>query len=162
MRRWWRRWRRGISPLDVLPQIRAIERRPLAGRYRDHAVYSSPPPVSSGLNLIETLQILQNYRPRAGASYATDADYFHYAIEAWKVRDSGARTGDPALFDVDLGPHLEPSHAASLFNRIDRAKASRYRNEGPGRGGGTPPGGVMPVAESAVEFPPERIGRGTT
>lgn len=136
----------GIITLDDLAQYRAIERRPLAGRYRDHAVYSAPPPVSSGLNLIETLQILQNYQPRAGASYATDADYFHYAIEAWKIRDSGARTADPALFDVDLGPHLEPSHAASLFRRIDPAKASRFRTEGPGRG----------------SAPLERIGRGTT
>lgn len=136
----------GIMTLDDLAQYRAIERRPLAGRYRDHAVYSSPPPVSSGLNLIETLQILQNYQPRAGASYATDADYFHYVIEAWKIRDSGARTADPALFDVDLGPHLEPLHAASLFRRIDPAKASRYRTEGSGRG----------------SAPLERIGRGTT
>jgi gamma-glutamyltranspeptidase len=152
----------GIMTLDDLAQYRAIERRPLAGRYRDHAVFSSPPPVSTGLNLIETLQILQNYQPRAGASYATDADHFHYAVEAWKVRDSGARTADPALFDVELGPHLEPSHAASLFNRIDRAKASRYRSEGPGRGGGTPPGGVTSVRGPAEGFPPERIGRGTT
>jgi gamma-glutamyltranspeptidase/glutathione hydrolase len=152
----------GIITLDDLAQYRAIERRPLAGRYRDHAVYSSPPPVSSGLNLIETLQILQNYQPRAGASYGTDADYFHYAIEAWKVRDSGARTADPALFDVDLGPHLEPAHAASLFRRIDPAKASRYRTEGPGRGGAPPPGGVMPAGDSGGDFPAERIGRGTT
>jgi gamma-glutamyltranspeptidase len=152
----------GIMTLDDLAQYRAIERRPLAGRYRDHAVFSSPPPVSTGLNLIETLQILQNYQPRAGASYATDADYFHYAVEAWKVRDSGARTADPALFDVDLGPHLEPSHAASLFSRIDRAKASRYRSERPGRGGGTPPGGVTSVGGPAEGVPPERIGRGTT
>ena len=153
----------GIMTLDDLAQYRAIERRPLAGRYRDHAVFSSPPPVSTGLNLIETLQILQNYQPRAGASHATDADYFHYAVEAWKVRDSGARTADPALFEVDLGPHLEPSHAASLFSRIDRAKASRYRSERPGRGGGgTPPGGVTSVGGPAEGVPPERIGRGTT
>ena len=104
------------------------------GRYRDHVVYSAPPPVSTGLNLIETLQILQNYQPRAGASYATDADYFHYAIEAWKVRDSGARIADPALLDVNLGPHLDPSHAASLFRRIDPAKASRFRTGRAGQG----------------------------
>jgi gamma-glutamyltranspeptidase len=138
----------GLITVDDLAQYRAIERRPLAGRYRDHAVYSAPPPVSTGLQLIETLQILEN-RPSSGArssaTYATDADYFHYAIEAWKVRDQSGRIADPALWNVDLGPHLDPAHAATLFKRIDPAKASRY---------GT---GPQELTER-----PERIGRGTT
>lgn len=135
----------GLITLDDLAQYRAIERRPLEGRYRDHAVFSSPPPVSTGLGLIETLQILDNHRPSPGVSYAANADYFHYAIEAWKVRDQSGRIADPALWDVDLGPHLDREHAAELFKRIDPAKASRY--------GGTP--------QSTTE-PAERIGRGTT
>ena len=136
--------RGGLITLDDLAQYRAIERRPLAGQFRGHAVYSTPPPVSSGLGLIETLQILDQYRPQRGASYATDADYFHYAIEAWKVRDQSGRIADPALFDVDLGPHLDRAHAADLFKKIDRAKASRY-------------GGA-----ERDTTPPARIGRGTT
>jgi gamma-glutamyltranspeptidase len=145
----------GLITVDDLAQYRAIERRPLAGRYRDHAIYSAPPPVSTGLQLIETLQILENLpstrfastrSARSGqALYARDADYFHYAIEAWKVRDQSARIADPALWNIDLGPHLDPAHAATLFKRIDAGKASRY--------GGGP-------QESTDR--PERIGRGTT
>jgi gamma-glutamyltranspeptidase / glutathione hydrolase len=45
---------------------------------------------------------------------------------------------------VALGPHLEPSHAATLFKRIDPSKASR------------------PPAPSGEGGAPERIGRGTT
>src|SRR5262249_61499644 len=97
----------------------ATEPKPLAGRYRDHAIYSGPPPSPSGLSLIETLQILQNYQPKPGASYTTDADYFHYVLEAWKVRDQSGRIADPGLFDVSLGPHLDATHAAQLFKRID-------------------------------------------
>lgn len=136
--------RGGLITLDDLAQYRAIERRPLAGEFRGHVVYSTPPPVSSGLGLIETLQILDQYRPADGASYATDADYFHYAIEAWKARDQSGRIADPALFDVDLGPHLDRAHAADLFKKIDRAKAARY-------------GGA-----ERDTTPPARIGRGTT
>ena len=135
----------GLITLEDLAQYRAIERRPLAGTFRGHAVFSSPPPVSTGLQLIETLQILDHYRPQAGATYATSADYFHHAIEAWKVRDQPGRIADPALWNVDLGPHLNADHAAMLFKRIDPRKASRYGNE--------PAGGSTP---------PERIGRGTT
>jgi gamma-glutamyltranspeptidase/glutathione hydrolase len=134
----------GLITLDDLAQYRAIERRPLSGRYRDHVVFSSPPPVSTGQSLIETLQILQHYKPTTGASYASDADYFHHAIEAWKVRDAAPRIADPALWDVNLGSHLDPAHAETLFKRIDPAKASRYRSD-------TPDGER-----------PERIGRGTT
>lgn len=136
----------GLITLDDLAQYRAIERRPLAGQFREHMVFSSPPPVSTGLQLIETLQILDNYRPKPGATYATDADYFHHAIESWKVRDQSGRIADPALWNVDLGPHLDRDHAAALFKRIDPRKASRM-------GGGQP-------AETTA--PTERIGRGTT
>jgi gamma-glutamyltranspeptidase len=146
----------GIITLDDLAQYRAIERKPLAGQYRGHVVYSSPPPVSTGLQLIETLQILQNYSPRPGATYARDADYFHYAIESWKVRDSGARTSDPALFDVDLGPHLDREHAARLFKGIDPAKASPFRADPQGRGRGGPPTTTRPGGLD------DRIGTGTT
>jgi gamma-glutamyltranspeptidase len=133
----------GLITLDDLAQYRAIERRPLVGRYRDHRVYAAPPPVSTGAHLIETLQILQNYRPE-GAPYAADADFLHYAIESWRIRDQGPRIADPALWDVNLGPHLDPVHAATLFKRIDPKKASRNRNQ-PAEGGRS-----------------ERIGRGTT
>jgi gamma-glutamyltranspeptidase len=134
----------GLITLDDLAQYRAIERRPLVGRYRDHAVYSSPPPVSTGAQLIETLQILENYRPGPRSAFAADPDFLHHAIEAWKARDQAPRIADPALWEVNLGPHLDPEHAAALFKRIDPKKASRSR-AGP-RGA---PGA-------------ERIGRGTT
>jgi gamma-glutamyltranspeptidase len=134
----------GLIGVDDLAQYRPIERRPLAGRYRNHTVYSAPPPVSTGAVLIETLQILDNYVPRAGATYAADADYLHHAIESWRVRDQSPRIADPALFDVNLGSHLDPSHAATLFRRIDRAKVFRDRT-------GEPDGPQQ-----------ERIGRGTT
>ena len=134
----------GLITLDDLAQYRAIERKPLSGHYRDYRVFSASPPVSTGAMLIETLQILQNYPARPGAAYARDADFLHYALESWKVRDAGPRIADPALWDVSVGPHLDPAHAASLFKRIDPSKASR------------------PIAPAGDGGPPERIGRGTT
>ena len=134
----------GLISVDDLAQYRAIERRPLSGRYRDHSVYSAPPPVSTGAALIETLQIMNHFTPRSGSSYATDADSLHYAIESWRARDQSPRIADPALWDVNLGSHLEMSHAATLFKRIDRTKIFRDRSTGLG------------------DETPERIGRGTT
>ena len=134
----------GLIGIDDLAQYRAIERQPLAGRYRGHNVYSAPPPVSTGAALIETLQILDHYAPRAGAAYSRDPDFLHFAIESWRARDQGPRIADPALWDVNLGQHLDASHAATLFKRISPKAIYRDRSAAPGEG------------------PPERIGRGTT
>ena len=38
----------GVITLDDLAQYRAMERKPLAGTYHGHLVYSVPPPVSTG------------------------------------------------------------------------------------------------------------------
>ncbi len=122
----------GVISLEDLAQYRAMERKPISGRYRGHIVYSVPAPVSTGLQIVETLQILDNYVPKAGATYARDADYFHYAIEAWRVRDGGARIADPERYPVDYGNHLEPGHALERFKLIDPKKVFA----GGGRGGG--------------------------
>ena len=122
----------GVITFEDLAQYRAIERKPLVGRYHGHLVYSVPAPVSNGLQMIETLQILDQYKPGARASYATDPDFLHYAIEAWRARDGGARIADPERWPVDYGNHLDPAHAIERFKTIDPAKA---RSGGAGRGG---------------------------
>ena len=125
----------GVITFEDLAQYRAIERKPISGHYRNHLVYSVPAPVPTGLQVVETLQILDNYVPRAGATYATDADYWHYVIEAWRVRDGGARIADPERWPVDLADHLEPGHALGRFKLIDPKKV--YSAQGAGRGGGS-------------------------
>jgi gamma-glutamyltranspeptidase len=120
----------GVITYEDLAQYRAMERKPLMGRYRGHVVYSVPAPVSNGLQMIETLQILDNYRPAPGATYATDADFLHYMIEAWRARDGGARIADPERWPVDYGNHLDPAHAAERFKTIDPARARGAGNAG--------------------------------
>ena len=129
----------GIISLEDLAQYRAMERKPLEGRYRGHAVYSAPPPVSTGAQLIETLQILDQYTPKPGATYATDPDYLHYMIEAWRVRDGGVQIADPERWPINLGNHLEPGHALERYKLINPQKAYVAPQGGRGRGGGPAP-----------------------
>jgi gamma-glutamyltranspeptidase len=138
----------GIMTYEDLAQYHAVERKPVMGRYRGHALYTGGPPVGSGVALLEAFQVLDNYQPKPGATPSADADYWHYMIESWKVRDPIRRIADPAHWPVEYETHLQPSHAAELFRKIDPAKPSRFpENEDEERNGG--PGG-------------ERIGRGTT
>ena len=93
------------------------------------------------------MQILQNYQPRPGARITTDADYFHYALESWKVRDQLRRVADPERWPVDFAEHLTLEHAKKLFQKIDRKKASRYDRQLP---------------DDAPVAPTPRISTGTT
>jgi gamma-glutamyltranspeptidase len=158
----------GVITLEDLAQYHAVERQPLSGRYRGHLVYSAPPPVSNGAQMIETLQILDNYQPKPGASYANDADFLHYVIDAWRVRDGGVQIADPDHWPINLGNHLTPAHALDRFRLLDPKKA--YVAQGGGRGGGptgstgpTGPTGPDPAdGPEAPAGPDGRVESGTT
>ena len=135
----------GLITEADLAQYRAIERKPVSGRYRGHVLYTGGPPVSAGVSLLEALQILGNYGPRPRATTARDADYWHYLIESWKARDRVGRIADPAQWAVDFDEHLQPAHAAELFGRIRRDSAARFSEDSEEVAGG-----------------PERIGSGTS
>jgi gamma-glutamyltranspeptidase len=147
----------GIITAEDLAQYRAIERKPIAGKYHGHLVYSVPAPVSTGLQIVETLNILDHYAPKPAATIATDADYLHYAIEAWRVRDGGGRIGDPERVSIDYGNHLDPSHAAERFKLIDPRKV--YVAQGGGRGGAP---SAPPLELFQAEDETGRVQTGTT
>jgi len=147
----------GVIALDDLAQYKAVERKPISGMFHGHKVYSVPAPVSTGLQIVETLQILDGYKPKAGATYANDADYLHYAIEAWRVRDGGARIADPDRYTVDYGNHLDAAHTLERFNLIDPKKVYNAT----GRGGGAPALSTdVPMGDEAEEG--RRVQTGTT
>jgi gamma-glutamyltranspeptidase len=139
----------GIITFADLAQYRAIERTPVMGRYRGHTLYAGGPPLSTGVQLFESLHVLENYQAKPGARASTDADYLHYLVESWKVRDPIRRIADPERWPVDFEEHLTAEHAKKLFAKIDAKKASRYER--------TPPEDTAtPTA------PAPRISTGTT
>ncbi len=137
----------GVLTFEDLAQYRAIEREPVRGQYRGHTLYAGGPPVSTGIQMFESLQILEHYQPRPGARATMDADYFHHLIEAWKVRDPIRRVADPERWPVDFAEHLTLEHARTRFLKIDPRRASRYER-------------VPPDTEPFM--PLTRIGTGTT
>jgi gamma-glutamyltranspeptidase len=134
----------GIIGYADLAQYRAIEREPVVGQYRGHALYAGGAPVSTGIQLFESLHILEHYQPATGARATTDADYLHYLIESWKVRDAVRRVADPERWPVDFAEHLTPGHAKTMFAKIDPRRASRLERQPP------------------EDAPVPRIGTGTT
>jgi gamma-glutamyltranspeptidase/glutathione hydrolase len=140
----------GIISFADMAQYRAIERAPVMGTYRGHTLYAGGPPLSTGIQLFESLHVLENYQPKPGARASTDADYLHYLVEAWKVRDPLRRVADPERWPVDFAEHLTAEHAKKLFAKIDARKASRYER--------TPPDDERTTPTA----PQPRISTGTT
>jgi gamma-glutamyltranspeptidase len=136
----------GIIGYADLAQYRAIEREPVVGRYRGHTLYAGGPPVATGIQLFESLQILEHYQPPAASRITTSADYFHHVLEAWKVRDPVRRVSDPERYPVDFAEHLTLEHARKQFGKIDPKKASLLERPQP----------------DDTPGPAPRIGTGTT
>jgi gamma-glutamyltranspeptidase len=142
----------GILTYADMAQYRAIERAPVAGHYRGHTLYAGGPPVSTGIQLFESLHVLEHYQPKPGARAAADPDYLHYLVESWKVRDPLRRVADPERWPVEFEEHLTAAHAKQLFDKIDVSEASRYERQATEDAPGT----------STPTPPSPRIGTGTT
>jgi gamma-glutamyltranspeptidase/glutathione hydrolase len=116
----------GIITLEDLAGYRTIERQPIRGRYRGFEITGPPPPTAGGLHLVEMLNILEGFDPRA-LGFGT-ADYFHLIAEVLKIgfADRNACTGDPAFVDIPVERLLSKEHAASRRAQIRADRAGDY------------------------------------
>ena len=117
----------GILTLQDLANYRVIERDPLMGSYRCYDVYTMGPP-SSGVTLIEMLNILEGYN--LGEVRPDSAEYLHLLTEAMRLSqmDRAKHLGDPA-FNPDFPMHRLTSkdYAAELRELISPDKAGVSR-----------------------------------
>jgi gamma-glutamyltranspeptidase len=137
---------RGGNPITLrdMSLYYAAERRPVRTTYRDHTVYSGPPPVTGGVSLTSKLNLLELAEP--GTSITNDAAKLHAMIEAWKLQPTaGGRVRDPDMWPVDVSPFESKDTARVRWTCFDPARLS-----------GTPEG-----ASGCRTTTPERAGRET-
>lgn len=139
----------GLITEEDLAQYRAIEREPLRGRYEDYEVVTAPPPVTAGVSLLQTLQILDRAPRDRRGQYTQDASAFHFMVEAWKRTGRGNLAADPAFFTLDLDEPLSLPWARKQFASIVSGHA-------------TPDPEYPEEPEDERDYKRERIGTGTT
>jgi gamma-glutamyltranspeptidase len=101
----------------------AAERAPVRTTYRNHTVYSGPPPVTGGVGLVAKLNLLE--QAPAGTSIVDDAAKLHAMIEAWKLQPSTAgRIADPDLWPVDVSPFESKDTAKARWRCFDPSSLS--------------------------------------
>lgn len=117
----------GIITAEDLANYKVVWREPLKVRYRDHELYTMPPPSSGGVVLAMTANILRKQDLRAMGWHS--AAHVHWLVEAWR-RGYAARNevlGDPAFVpDMPVAKLTSQAYADKLAATItDRATPSK-------------------------------------
>lgn len=114
----------GLITLDDLKSYRAVERKPLQGKYRGLDVITAPPPSAGGIGLLQMLGMLD------GSGYeksgAGSAAAIHYVAEAMRrySADRSEYLGDPDFVKVPVSALLNPRYLAGLRASIDPGHAT--------------------------------------
>ena len=123
----------GVMTADDLKSYRAVERSPVRGTYRGYDVVSMPPPSSGGVLLIQMLNVLEDYKLRAG-----DPASLHVMIETMKraYADRAQYLGDPDAVKMPVGGLASKRYAAALRATIDPERAKPSQEVSPGNPSG--------------------------
>jgi gamma-glutamyltranspeptidase/glutathione hydrolase len=111
----------GIWTLEDLAAYRVVERKPLYGDYHGARIVSASPPSSSGIAVIDALNILSGFDLHQYDS----ATRKHLVIEAMRraYRDRAIYLGDPDFIKMPLAQLASPDYAAGQRSSIRTDKA---------------------------------------
>jgi gamma-glutamyltranspeptidase/glutathione hydrolase len=108
----------GLISRDDLASYKTTRGAPVWGSYRSHRIASAPPP-AGGVQVIEMLQVLENFDlKRLGHN---SPDFIRVLAEAMKYAtiDKDLHVGDPGFVEVPLDRLLSKSYARELAARIE-------------------------------------------
>jgi gamma-glutamyltranspeptidase/glutathione hydrolase len=113
-----------FEPNDLAQQC-AIWGEPLAGRYRDLTIFNTPPP-TQGFTVIEMLNILEPFNPRAMDLLGPDR--LHLLVQAKQIayHDRDLLLADPAFAEMPIERLISRDYAAKRRKLIDPAEALRW------------------------------------
>jgi gamma-glutamyltranspeptidase/glutathione hydrolase len=119
----------GLIDAADLAAYRVIEREPVRGLYRGHEIVGPPPPSSSGVHIVQMLNILEDYDVKSLGFGSIDA--VHLLAETLKIAfaDRAVATADPAFVEVPVERLISKSYANERRARIDMTRAQGF---GPG------------------------------
>ena len=117
---------KGIITKKDLLDYKAVERKPLIGKYKDFYIYSMAPPSSGGVALIEMMNIMEQAE-RENIKF-NSASYVHLLAEVMRraFADRAAYLGDPDFNPkMDIAKLISKDFAKKKYRSIDMKKASK-------------------------------------
>ena len=123
----------GLVSVADLGAYGVVEREPVCGAYRGFEILGPPPPASSGVHVVQMLNLLEGFD--VGATGFGSPESVHLLAEVMKIAfaDRAVATADPAFVDVPVGRLTDKAYAEQRRRLIDRARARRWQ---PGVTGG--------------------------
>ncbi len=102
----------GWLTLEDLAAYRVVEREAIVGTYRGHAIVGPPPPASSGVHVVQMLNILEAFDV-AGLGFGTPQG-LHLLAETLRLgfADRRRHSGDPDFVDVPVDRLVSKAYAA--------------------------------------------------
>ncbi len=110
----------GLITLKDLKSYKPVLRKPVRGSYRDHIIYSMPPPSSGGIALIQILNILENFKLHK--IHHNSANFIRLLVEATKVAyaDRAKFLGDPDFVSIPTSKLISKKYAKNIANQIQQ------------------------------------------
>lgn len=123
----------GLIGLADLAAYRVETREPIRGSYRGYEIVGPPPPASSGVHIVQMLNILESYD--IGALGFGSADAVHLLAEALKIAfaDRAVATADPTFVAVPVARLTDKAYAAERRALIAMERTQDWK---PGISGG--------------------------
>ena len=118
----------GLLTEEDLANYEAWWEEPIEMDYRGYKVLTAPPN-SDGFQMLETLKIIEGYRPNE--LHHGDTDTLHSMIEATKlaITDRIKYSGDPNHTYIPIKGLLSSQYAAKQRARIDMTRAAAVQGE---------------------------------
>ena len=116
----------GLVSREDLGAYQVIEREPICGSYRGFEILGPPPPASSGVHVVQMLNLLEGFD--VGAMGFGSPDAVHLLAEAMKIAfaDRAVATADPAFVDVPVERLTDKAYADQRRRLIDPARTRRW------------------------------------
>jgi gamma-glutamyltranspeptidase/glutathione hydrolase len=117
----------GLIDDTDLAGYKVVERQPIRGSYRGFEIIGPPPPSSSGVHIVQMLNVLEGY-DIGGLGFGS-ADTIHLLAEALKIAfaDRAVATADPAFVDVPIERITAKAYAEERRAGIDMKRAKAWR-----------------------------------
>ena len=122
----------GKMTAEDIAAYTAVERAPVMGSYRGHAIASMPPPSSGGTHVVQILNVLEGF-PLADLGQ-NSAAALHLMAESMKLAyaDRSKYLGDPNFTHVPVAGLTSKKYADELRAKIDPDKARPSKDIAPG------------------------------
>ena len=116
----------GLVGREDLDAYGVIERAPIHGTYRGFEILGPPPPASSGVHVVQMLNLLEGFDVR-GMGFGSP-ETVHLLAEVMKIAfaDRAVATADPAFVDVPVKRLTDKGYAEERRRLIDPERSRRW------------------------------------